>query len=855
MKYQKLSCAVTSMVLAIVLMVLSVCAPIGALETVSTTNEDKIDSALKEKMATASPDEKIPVAIWYADVDQDNIDKLTAEKVGFTQDDVAVAYEMPSTELLASLEAEEAGATDEMQSYLKRTERQREQERKRTDEYIMTRREFSREKYNAKSADIIKDIKINDEDITFKSQYAPMIIAEITKSEISKLKTVEDIISVAYYKEPEVGVCTEITADNIKNYLKYDDVVQKFTLTGKGVNIGLFEKGGYPVAGCSELSYNKIHPIGNAREESHVTNTARILVGAENGFAPDAELYCSDSDKEDVESLISVGISVLNVSFGWVYKNNITDDRFAYSTEDKWIDHIVSHHSVTVIASAGNYPEETDNRVFSPAMGHNVIAVGAFSDKNTADLNDDLLWVDSRYVNTNGTEVTTGIEKPDVIMSHSILGGGTSSSAPVLTGLVALLVQLKPSLALYSQAVKAIVLASCHRKVLPAIENETAESIYQGITEKQGAGAPDFYTMVSIVCNGTYGVGRIKGTRTQAVRRFVMPTYGASNMNVSLTWLRESTFVDDEGNILTDPDHSTDILQADTSVNLNLSVYSNNTEVGCSALANSSTEMAYFEINNTDINYEIRINKATTLYTGTVRYGYAYSTDKPYLPPVTEELTPENYITDEGIYYIRNYYTDKYLTLDTTTGETTMQDFATTAEGRQNQMWVLKGTQDDYELLPAYGSVGQKLNFGAQVGTNPYYKSVVGTSDLNLTVKSWEIDTSLEPDAYVFTSTSGGSNNIMSYTYSTGVFVRTETDSVVNMYRMWVLEDINYLLGDVTMDGSLDDNDMEFIQRYTVGQETLNNTKYYLADFNKDGTVNIKDSTEIQQYVDVLEEE
>lgn len=181
-----------------------------------------------------------------------------------------------------------------------------------------------------------------------------------------------------------------------------------------------------------------------------------------------------------------------------------------------------------------------------------------------------------------------------------------------------------------------------------------------------------------------------------------------------------------------------------------------------------------------------------------------------------------------------------------------MQDFATTAEGRQNQMWVLKGTQDDYELLPAYGSVGQKLNFGAQVGTNPYYKSVIGTSDLNLRVESWETDTSLEPDAYVFKSTSGGSNNIMSYTYSTGVFVRSETESVVNMYRMWVLEDINYRQGDANMDGLLDINDATLIQQTIVnssGTNAFSNQQAFLSDVNYDGSVNIKDASLIEKII------
>lgn len=760
--------------------------------------------------------------------------------MGFTRDDVAVAYEMPSTELLASLEKEEAGAADEMQAYLKRTESLRKLERERTDEYIMTRREFSREKYNEKSAKLIKDIDIKSEDITFQSQYAPMILAEFTKHEVERLSHNDCVETLLLHTEPTEQLCAEI--DTIKEHMGVNKVSEKYVLTGEGVKIGLFETGGYPLPSCDELQYDKIHNVGGAWPYDHATNSIRIIVGKQNGFAPDAELYCADVDYADIEALVTAGVSLINVSFGWLFAGNESDSVFSYSAKDRWVDHIVSKHNVTVIASVGNYPNTTYFRVLSPAMGHNVIGVGAFGDGGTVDLEDDILWKDNMYINSNGNEASSGVEKPDVIVTKSILSGGTSSSAPVLTGLVALLIQLKPSISTYPQAIKAIVLASCHRKVLPATNDEVYETMYQGITERQGAGAPDFWTMASIVCNGTYGVGRIKGTNTQTVRRFVMPSYGASNMNVSLTWLREGTFVDKQGNALTDPNHTTSTLQAGTAVNLNLSVFRNGTQVGSSNLEHSSTEMAYFNVNNTNWDYEIKINKATTSYTGTVRYGYAYSLDEMVMEPPT----------DEGIYYIRNYLTDKYLTHDTATDETTLQYFASTSVGRQPQMWVLKGTQGDYEILPAYGSVGEKLNFGAQVGTNPYYKAVLGTSDLNLSLKSWESDTTLEPDAHIFTSTSGGGNNILSYTSSTGIFIRSTTAPVINTYRMWVLEDINYRRGDTTLDGNITINDATAIQKHLGEFEELNNMQFYLADYNRDGVVNIKDVTAIQNYLGSL---
>ena len=141
------------------------------------------------------------------------------------------------------------------------------------------------------------------------------------------------------------------------------------------------------------------------------------------------------------------------------------------------------------------------------------------------------------------------------------------------------------------------------------------------------------------------------------------------------------------------------------------------------------------------------------------------------------------------------------------------------------------------------------INSKPKVGSNPYYKSVLGTSDLNLSMKSWETDTTLEPDAYVFTSTSGGSNNIMSYTSSTGVFVRSATESVINMYRMWVLEDINYQNGDVNMDGDIDVTDATLISEWLGHTIVLSNAQNLLADANYDGTISIQDATYIRKLI------
>ncbi|MDO4419363.1 MAG: S8 family serine peptidase [Ruminococcus sp.] len=694
----------------------------------------------------------------------------------------------------------------------------------------MTRREFSREKYNEKSSKIVKDIEIKEEDITFKSKYAPMIVAEFTETQIYKYCKDLNIENIYLYTnetsisdEGEVFENINVAKEAIKyTYAMDQQKAISGGLDGSGVVIGVAETDGI-VQSNPEINESSVDNVDGARlykDGSHITNVTRLIVGANSGFAPNAFVITGNSDEEHIEELIDRGVQIINMSFsldtGTVY----------YSDKCKFYDHVVSYDHVTFVAAVCNQSRE--GKIFAPALSYNVIGVGAYymgedEDTFTLETSDDRMTEYSGFVNTGCAE------KPDVVMP----GTATSYATPVLTSCIALMLQLKPSLAAYPQAVKAIVLASCHDKVLSSINGEPTESIHSGITEKQGAGAFDLWSMFCIVSQGTYGVGRLSSARNQAVRRFVVPKYKSDYMNVSLTWIKENDVK--EANL----DHSIDNIDDGPYVNLDLYIYRNGQEVGSSTIGTadtkkSSTEMAYIALDDTNYDYEIRI-KDVDSYNGVIRYGYAYSTNEPYITPATEE----------GIYYIRNYYSDKYLTLNASTNETFMSDFT----GANNQLWILKGTENDYEIYPAHYSASQKINFGSQVGSNPYYKSVLGTSDLNLTLKSWETDTTLEPDAYVFTSTSGGSNNIMSYTSSTGIFVRSATESVINMYRMWVLEDINYQNGDVDKNGSITEDDIKPIQEYLSRTAALSNIQLYLSDANYDGKVSVQDVTYINKMI------
>ncbi len=845
MKRTKMICSITSVLMAVLLIALSVSAPIGALDTLTASNEDKIDSVLKEKMAEASENEKIPVAIWYSDVDQDNIDKITAQKVGFTQDDVAVAYEMPSTELLASLEKEEAGATDEMQAYLKRTESLRKLERERTDEYIMTRREFSRSKYNEKSAKLIKDVNIKNEDITFQSQYAPMILAELTALEINSMVSNLTIENIYYFKETEPvpdanNIDAEMQAARV-NLIKDCELLE---LTGAHVKVGIIENGRPSLTiddPTADITPTYITPTTRSVNDVTLTDYGNyVVVGTPfyigdyhsnsvsdiiMNIAPEITLYCSTYQYAYVEAMISDGIQIMNISLGWPVTE---DEEYAYTVLEKWYDHISAMHNVLVVKSAGNngtHPaydptiEEPGPRVTSPGMAFNVLTVGSYHDAiGSSALTEDTYEETSSYKNSLPELSIYGCEKPDVIAPQAInqSGKGTSYAAPFITGCVALMYELKPSLSNYPHLAKAIVMASCNRKVASPNQNVPTETISQGITDRQGAGAADAWTMMCIVSIGTYGFGVINGT--ERTIDILQPKYNSDNMNITLTWLKENTSSDNhlyENNAEEGP-----------FVNLDMEIYNNNSLVKDSRLGISSTEMCYVPLSSDDFRYRIRILQNNTLTA--VRYAYAWSVDNMF-------FTPE---ADENIYYLANNANGRYLQYNPTTNTTSMRSATDQTVLGNEHSWIIKNLgNNNCSIVPSLATTGLGLS------TNTSNSAVITNITDTVQMQSNGDGTV----SFVNVQT----NRILSYSGSTptwAAYSGTPTSS-----QKWRLSKINYRHGDVDLNGELNIKDITNIQKFAAELTTPeNHIQQLLADVDVNGLININDATKMQKIISGL---
>ncbi|MBE6824219.1 MAG: hypothetical protein E7513_02615 [Ruminococcaceae bacterium] len=774
---------------------------------------------------------KIPVYIWYKDISQEVIDTQVKNSIGLTVDTLSEDLPMPDATLLNEIKADNINAENNMQAYLAKTEKERAKEKENTDRFVQTRRGLSRKAYAEKSKQIKDIASINNSDVIFNSQYAPFIICELTEPQIKALEKDSRIESIGYYEEP---IAAECTVESVKGTTGQSKLESLLGLTGDGVNVGMVD-GGYPLAD-DELDLSEITMIGSPSYDGHATNTAKILKGEDSGFAKDINLYSTNGDFSNIELMLTAGVKIINVSFGWIYFESDTSSNYAYSYFDKWFDHIVAYHNVTVVASAGNNaqgsyynndPNKFYKRILSPAMAYNVITVGAYDDKGNTNNADDQLCDYSSYKNTNGTTTTRGIEKPDVVMPANLLGGGTSSSAPVLTAIISQLLELKPSLAAFPQAIKAIVLASCHRKVDSSTDNEAQETMGAGITERQGAGAPDAWTMACIVSQGTYGVDTMEGSETTAYHRFVLPEYGADKFNVSLAYLRN--------NICNGSASST----VGEKMDLDLYVYGqSNTLLGGSILYYSSTEMSYQPLSSGNDVYKLMITKDDDIYTETLRYGYAYSTNATYATPVT----------NEGIYYIKNRENGGYLSYDTTTGDVKVQS----GSSGVSQQWIVRKVGSYYGVYPNYNSVSGYLSPIINSNSDIYYPRFSGVVPVML-FQSYETNPALDEGSFTLLTQGENYSYALSYFNNSAVFRKCVNTSTYLDNMQWTLEKVHYRRGDFDADGMLSSTDATAIQLYLSQLGSINNQSEFLSDADYDGTVSVFDVTKVQRILAELD--
>lgn len=626
MKTNKNFISVISVFMAVLMVLVNLSLPVGALsdEIVADSTvqpivkpEDKIDATLKEKMETASPDEKIPVAIWFEDIDKEKLEATVEKNCGISKEDVFVNQNDSAidTQLSRAIESENETV---LKSYVEDKIDSSKEQRRIKELYKNTLLDVSADFYTEHNENIVSTAEIPEVDITFLSRLTPFMIAEVNCSKLAELSADDRVLSIGYYSEETDVLSSENTRDANTDAMNIDESVEKFGLTGEGVTVLQIE-GGYvrsdivefdniPYPENINLVINKdlysptdVNEIPyQANPTSHANYVARKL----QEVASDVLIYSvRDVMYEDIEWAIeNCDIDLINVSAD-IGAGNYDDEYVA-----QWYDALISTYSISLVASAGNTYEQHKNNwpiVLTPSSGYNSISVGVYKV-------DTGMMKDYRYNPADNADVVR--YKPDIIAAAP----DTSTAAPFVSGIVALMMEMNISVSSNPALVKAILMASCHGKALPYSSADEQENMFDGLTLKQGAGKVDAYKALSIALMGTYETGTIL-YGSQNVNTISYPY--DTNVNVSLVWLKENIFpyglgpgTASSGNTVSIP------LQE-----LTLDVSNNGNILKTSNVTNSGKQLVYFSADD-DTQYDIHITKTSNDNKTPVTYACAWST-------------------------------------------------------------------------------------------------------------------------------------------------------------------------------------------------------------------------------------
>jgi len=254
-------------------------------------------------------------------------------------------------------------------------------------------------------------------------------------------------------------------------------------VTGEGVTVAVIDSG---ISGADDFQGRLAAKFdfssldkGPADRNGHGTYVAGIIAGRTGGYvgiAPEASLLSLKVTDRQGAALASdviqalqwavdhkdeYGIRVVNISLTSSIADSYRQDPLDAAVEQAWF------HGIAVVVAAGNYGGQDFAVDHAPANDPYVISVGAFADQGTADTADD------RPADWSGRGLTVdGYAKPEVLapgqdivatlssqgsflakaLPQAVVDGrylrlsGTSSSAAVVSGVMALMFQQDPGL-------------------------------------------------------------------------------------------------------------------------------------------------------------------------------------------------------------------------------------------------------------------------------------------------------------------------------------------------------------------------------------------------------------------------
>lgn len=353
------------------------------------------------------------------------------------------------------------------------------------DELLKQYREKVSEYHRSKNISFIKNLDgINFTDL-YTSKYAPFIEFQITGQEISdgQLENLYTLFnSNSEIKNMYIQKPMSSSSGTLSNSLLYVDLPYNlnngYPYNGTGVNIGIIDPSGIVDTDNANFTNSSLITVRNVwyYNESigdHATLVASVA-GGNNGVARGAHIYSvelSGNPTSEVDWLLDNGVNVINNSW---YDN---PDDGTYTSVSAYFDYIVYTAKVTIVSATGNYA----GYVGDTGLGYNVITVGATDDVgNEVSITtyNESISISKPTLMAPGWEISI----PNITGTYN----GSSISAPIVAGAIAILMQKNPVLKLHPELVASIITAGAHR--LSAMSDPDSS----GLDDEFGAGMLDY---------------------------------------------------------------------------------------------------------------------------------------------------------------------------------------------------------------------------------------------------------------------------------------------------------------------------------------------------------------------------
>lgn len=378
------------------------------------------------------------------------------------------------------------------------------------------------EQISANNAFISNHVRNRNNEITYASSYIATLFLKAKKADVLYYAQLPEVVSISYNNpdyqlKPTIHQASQHVGADSTTGTKSTAFNHGSGFQGTGITIGIIEAEGVIDASSPHFDASRMQIVsdivGPLKPDTHASLVTAIAAGKSvtfqgatyTGIVPEANVYITQA--YNVESLFNCldlltdyQVNIINMSLGIL--NTTT-----YTSIDRDLDRFINRTGITCVVAAGNnaggYGDKS-TYISSPGYALNCITVGNLETKSSGSSSKSAPYAIN--ASSSWEEPFALPNKPDICAPgtwiravRSVTGSnpfyydlenkepsGTSFAAPIVTGVVAQMMQEHSAKIGNPQAVKAKIMNTANSAAVSTTNNSTQGNAF--LREKSGAG-------------------------------------------------------------------------------------------------------------------------------------------------------------------------------------------------------------------------------------------------------------------------------------------------------------------------------------------------------------------------------